>query len=96
MNLLVIGTVAFDDIETPFGRAEKIIGGAGTYIAWSASYFIRDIRMVSVIGDDFPMEELEALRSRGVDTDGIQVIEGGKSFSGPASIITTSMQEIRS
>lgn len=80
MSLLVIGTVAFDDIETPFGRAEKIVGGAGTYIAWAASYFTKGIRMVSVIGEDFPMSELHALESRGVDTNGIQVIEGGKSF----------------
>ncbi len=80
MSLLVIGTVAFDDIETPFGRAEKIVGGAGTYIAWAASYFVDEIRMVSVIGEDFPEEELLALQQRGVDTTGIQVIPGGKSF----------------
>lgn len=80
MNLLVIGTVAFDDIETPFGRAEKIVGGAGTYIAWSASYFVQDIRMVSIIGEDFPEGELEALQRRGVDISGIEVVEGGKSF----------------
>ena len=80
MSLLVIGTVAFDDIETPFGRAEKIVGGAGTYIAWAASYFTKGIRMVSVIGEDFPMEELKALENRGVDINGIQIIEGGKSF----------------
>ena len=80
MSLLVIGSVAFDDIETPFGRAEKIVGGAGTYIAWSASYFFRDILLVSVIGEDFPTEELQALRQRGVDTSGIQIIPGGKSF----------------
>ena len=65
MSLLVVGSVAFDDIETPFGRAEKIVGGAGTYIAWSASYFIRDIRMVSVIGEDFPQSELDALQNKG-------------------------------
>lgn len=80
MNLLVIGTVAFDDIETPFGRAENIVGGAGTYIAWSASYFVQDIRMVSIIGEDFPSGELEALEFRGVDTKGIKIVEGGKSF----------------
>ncbi len=80
MSLLVVGTVAFDDIETPFGRAEKIVGGAATYIAWAASYFTDAIRMVSVIGEDFPKEELLALQQRGVDTRGIQVIEGGKSF----------------
>jgi len=80
MSLLVIGTVAFDDIETPFGRAEKIVGGAATYIAWAASYFTDDIRMVSIIGDDFPKSELAALQERGVDTSGIKAVEGGKSF----------------
>lgn len=80
MSLLVIGSVAFDDIETPFGRAEKIVGGAGTYIAWAASYFVRNISVVSIVGEDFPQSELDALESRGVDTSGIKVIEGGKSF----------------
>jgi len=80
MSLLVIGSVAFDDIETPFGRAEKIVGGAGTYIAWAASYFVHDIRIVSIVGEDFPQSELDALESRGVDTSGIKIVEGGKSF----------------
>lgn len=80
MSLLVIGSVAFDDIQTPFGHAEKIVGGAGTYIAWSASYFTKDIRMVSIIGEDFPLSELESLQKRGVDTSGIKIVEGGKSF----------------
>ncbi len=80
MSLLVIGSVAFDDIETPFGRAEKIVGGAGTFIAWAASYFTDDIRMVSIVGEDFPVSELEALQKRGVDTSGIKIVEGGKSF----------------
>ena len=80
MSLLVIGSVAFDDIETPFGRAEKIVGGAGTYIAWAASYFVQDIRIVSIVGEDFPQEELDALESRGVNTSGIKVVKGGKSF----------------
>lgn len=80
MSLLVIGSVAFDDIETPFGRAEKIIGGAGTYIAWAASYFVKNISVVSIVGEDFPQDELDALENRGVDTSGIKVIEGGKSF----------------
>ena len=59
MSLLVVGTVAFDDIETPFGRAERIVGGAATYIDWAASYFTDGIRMVSIIGDDFPESELK-------------------------------------
>jgi sugar/nucleoside kinase (ribokinase family) len=80
MSLLVIGSVAFDDIETPFGRAEKIVGGAGTYIAWAASYFVRDISIVSIVGEDFPQGELDALENRGVDTSGIKIVEGGKSF----------------
>jgi len=80
MSLLVIGSVAFDDIETPFGRAEKIVGGAGTYIAWAASYFVRNISVVSIVGEDFPQSELDALEGRGVDTSGIKIIEGGKSF----------------
>jgi len=80
MSLLVIGSVAFDDIETPFGRAEKIVGGAGTYISWAASYFVNDISIVSIVGEDFPQEELDALENRGVDTSGIKIVEGGKSF----------------
>lgn len=75
-----MGTVAFDDIETPFGRAEKIIGGAATYIALAASYYTDQIKIVSVIGDDFPEAELDYLRSRGVDLEGLQLKRGEKSF----------------
>lgn len=80
MSLLAVGTVAFDDIETPFGRAEKVVGGAATYITLAASYFTQGLKIVSVIGDDFPEEELDYLRSRGVDLEGLQVMEGEKSF----------------
>lgn len=80
MSVLVLGTVAFDSIETPFGKAERIIGGAGTYIAWSASHLCQDIRLLSVIGSDFPKEELEALKARGVNLDGLELREGEKSF----------------
>src|SRR5690606_11995656 len=80
MSLLVVGTVAFDDIETPFGRAERIVGGAAMYIAWAASYFVEDVRMVSVIGGDFPQSALDELRARGVNTDGIQLLPDQKSF----------------
>ncbi len=80
MSLLTVGTVAFDDIETPFGKADRVVGGAATYIALSASYFTKPIRMVSVIGDDFPQTELDHLQSVGADLDGIQVKEGEKSF----------------
>lgn len=80
MSLLAVGTVAFDDIETPFGRAERVIGGAATYITLAASYFTDDLKIVSVVGDDFPKEELSYLESRGVDLEGLQVKEGEKSF----------------
>jgi sugar/nucleoside kinase (ribokinase family) len=80
MSLLVVGTVAFDDIETPFGRAEKVVGGAATYIALAASYYTRDIKIVSVVGDDFPQADLDDLRARGVDLAGLQVKQGEKSF----------------
>lgn len=80
MSLVTVGTVAFDSIETPFGKVEKVIGGACTYISWAASYFTSDIKLVSIVGDDFPQEEIAALNARGVNTDGLVVVEGGKSF----------------
>jgi sugar/nucleoside kinase (ribokinase family) len=80
MSLLVLGTVAFDTIETPFGKAERIIGGAGTYVAWASSHFYNDIQLVSVIGNDFPQAELDALQARGVSMDGLEVRENEKSF----------------
>jgi sugar/nucleoside kinase (ribokinase family) len=80
MSIVTVGTVAFDAIETPFGKTDKIVGGAATYIAWAASYFTSDINMVSVIGDDFDMDELRKLEARGVDTKGIDIKDGQKSF----------------
>ncbi len=80
MNLLVVGTVAFDSIYTPRGKAENVVGGAATYGLWAASYFTKSLQVVSIVGDDFPNEELELLRSRGVNTDGLDIIEGKKSF----------------
>lgn len=80
MSLLTIGTVAFDTIETPFGRAERVIGGACTYISWSASYFTKNIHLVSVVGDDFPEAELKILQIRGVNLDGLDIKKGEKSF----------------
>lgn len=80
MSLVAVGTVAFDDIETPTGRAEKIVGGACTYISLAASYFVTPVRIVSVVGDDFPAETLEYMKKRGVDLDGLQIKPGEKSF----------------
>lgn len=80
MSLVVVGSMAFDAIETPFGKSDRIIGGAATYIAWSASNFARPIKQISVVGGDFPKEELAALEARGVIIEGIQVKEEEKSF----------------
>ncbi|MCR9289007.1 MAG: PfkB family carbohydrate kinase [Bacteroidetes bacterium] len=80
MSLLTVGTVAFDQIETPLGKAEKIVGGAATYISLAASYFNKDINLVSVVGDDFPNTELEYMKSRGIKLEGLQIKEGEKSF----------------
>jgi sugar/nucleoside kinase (ribokinase family) len=80
MSLLTVGTVAFDSIETPFGKADRIVGGAATFIGLSASYFVDKVDVVSVIGDDFPKEVLQDMESRGINLDGLQVKEGEKSF----------------
>ncbi|HRE41582.1 MAG TPA: PfkB family carbohydrate kinase [Ignavibacteria bacterium] len=80
MSLLVVGTVAFDTIETPFGKADMAIGGSGTYISLSASYFTDKINLVSIIGNDFPQEELNLMQSKGINTSGIEQIKDMKSF----------------
>jgi sugar/nucleoside kinase (ribokinase family) len=80
MSLLVVGTVAFDSIETPFGKVDKTVGGAATYIALSASSFTKNIGVVSVIGGDFPAETIKELNSRGINTSGVQIMKGQKSF----------------
>ncbi|HEX4957986.1 MAG TPA: PfkB family carbohydrate kinase [Lacibacter sp.] len=80
MSVIVVGSMAFDAIETPFGKSDKIIGGAATYIAWSASNFARPIYQVSVVGGDFPQEELDALAARGVQLEGVQIKKDEKTF----------------
>ncbi|WP_298717331.1 PfkB family carbohydrate kinase [Chitinophaga sp.] len=80
MSLTVVGTMAFDDIETPFGKSDKIVGGSASFIAWAASNFVQPVNQVSVIGGDFPQEELDALTARGVAMDGVQVKKDEKSF----------------
>ena len=80
MSLVTVGTVAFDTIETPYGKAERVVGGAATYISLAASYFTKDINLVSVIGDDFPESELKYMQKRGVNLDGLQIKQGEKSF----------------
>jgi sugar/nucleoside kinase (ribokinase family) len=80
MSLLTVGTVAFDTIETSQGIAERVVGGACTYISLSASYFTNKINLVAVVGDDFPQSELDYMKSRGVNLDGLQIKKGEKSF----------------
>ncbi len=77
---MTVGSVAFDAIETPFGKTDKIIGGAGTYIAFSSSYFAEEQAIISVVGEDFPQEMLDKLANRGVNLDGLQIKKGEKSF----------------
>ena len=77
---MVVGTVAFDSIETPFGKAERIVGGAATYASLAASFLTRPVHMVSVVGSDFPESQLAAFRAYGMDTSGIEVREGEESF----------------
>src|SRR5436190_24099121 len=79
-SITVVGTVAFDAIETPFGKTDKIIGGAATYIALAASYFTKNINLVSVVGGDFPKQQIYMMKERGIKMDGLQVKENEKSF----------------
>src|SRR5215510_12689123 len=80
MSLIVVGSMAFDAIETPFGKSNKIVGGAATYIAWSASNFTRPIKQISVVGGDFPKEEMQLLEARGVNMEGVQIKPNERSF----------------
>ena len=79
MSLVVVGSMAFDAIETPFGKSDKIIGGAGTYIAWCASNFT-PVKQISVVGGDFPQAELDALTARNVNLEGVQIKKDEKTF----------------
>lgn len=80
MSLIVVGTMAFDAIETPFGKTDKIIGGSATYVAYAAANFIKPIQQVSIIGGDFPEPELQNLSARGVELDGVEMVKDKKSF----------------
>ena len=80
MSLLAVGTVAFDAIETPFGKTDKIVGGAATYITLAASYFTKKSNLVAVVGDDFPEKEIQDLQKHGINTNGLQIKKGEKSF----------------
>lgn len=80
MSLLIVGSVAFDAIETPFGKTDKIIGGAATYISLSSSYFTKKANLVAVVGGDFPKSDIAMLQKHGINTEGLQIKENEKSF----------------
>jgi sugar/nucleoside kinase (ribokinase family) len=80
MSLISVGTMAFDAIETPFGKTDRIIGGSATYVAYAASHFVQPVKQISIVGNDFPESEMEELRSRGVHLDGVDVRTDKKSF----------------
>jgi sugar/nucleoside kinase (ribokinase family) len=80
MSLIVVGTMAFDAIETPFGKSDKIIGGSATYVAYAASNFVQPVQQVSIVGYDFPQEEMTELKSRGVQVEGVEMVKDKKSF----------------
>jgi len=80
MSLLTVGSVAFDKIETPFGKTDKIIGGAATFITLTASYFVKENNLVAVVGEDFPQDMIDVLETHGVNTEGLEIVEGGKTF----------------
>ena len=80
MSLITVGTMAFDAIETPFGKTNQIVGGSALYVAYAASHFIKPVQQISIIGSDFPQEELDELRGRGVQLDGVEIVPNKKSF----------------
>lgn len=80
MSLITVGTMAFDAIETPFAKVDRIIGGSATYVAYAASNFIKPVLQISIVGNDFPEEEMEALKARGVQVEGVEVVKDKKSF----------------
>jgi len=79
-KLVIVGTVAFDAIETPFGKTDKILGGAATYIGLSASHFNLPMAIVSVVGEDFPQEHIQLLKDRNIDVSALEIVKGGKTF----------------
>lgn len=80
MSIIVVGSMAFDAIETPFGKSDKIVGGAATYISLAASNFTHPVKIISVVGDDFPQDAMETLKARKAELEGVQIKKGEKSF----------------
>jgi sugar/nucleoside kinase (ribokinase family) len=80
MSVICVGTMAFDAIETPFGKVDQIVGGSGTYVAYAASNFVTPIQQISIVGYDFPQAEMDELKKRGVDLEGVEIVKDKKSF----------------
>ncbi|MEO6289680.1 MAG: PfkB family carbohydrate kinase [Ginsengibacter sp.] len=80
MAIITVGTMAFDAIETPFGKIDKIVGGSATYVAYAASHLATPIQQISIVGNDFPEEEMEELKKRGIELSGVEIVPGKKSF----------------
>jgi sugar/nucleoside kinase (ribokinase family) len=80
MSVICVGTMAFDAIETPFGKVDQIVGGSGTYVAYAASNFVTPIHQISIIGYDFPQEEMNEMKKRGVSLEGVEIVKDKKSF----------------
>jgi sugar/nucleoside kinase (ribokinase family) len=80
MSLITVGTMAFDAIETPFGKTDQIVGGSATYVAYAASNFVTPIQQISIVGYDFPQEEMDEMKSRGIELDGVEIVPDKKSF----------------
>ena len=80
MSLITVGTMAFDAIETPFGKTDKIVGGSALYVAYAAINFVKPVQQISIVGYDFPKEEMDELRKRGIHLDGVEIVPDKKSF----------------
>ena len=80
MSVICVGTMAFDAIETPFGKVDQIVGGSGTYVAYAASNFVTPIQQISIVGYDFPQEEMDEMKKRGVSLEGVEIVKDKKSF----------------
>jgi hypothetical protein len=80
MSVITVGTMAFDAIETPFGKVDQIVGGSGTYVAYAAGNFVTPIQQISIVGYDFPKEEMAEMKKRGIELDGVEIVPDKKSF----------------
>ena len=80
MSVITVGTMAFDAIETPFAKVDKIVGGSATYVAYAAANFVKPVQQISIVGNDFPKAEMDELRSRGIELDGVEIVPDKKSF----------------